>query len=128
MSQPTRMNPFATVESDADDSLNDFAPKPAMTPISPQPISQPAAVKPTLKKAEEKAQVARLAEESGFSINNFHEKPLPARMTPAADTILKTVRVQVSDWNRFQRWCHDHRYTHWEGFHVLVSSLPPKGN
>lgn len=122
-SAPTRTNPFATVEPD--DSLDDFSPKPAVTPIRTQP-TQPVPAAQTIARTEEKVKVARLAEESGFTINNFDEKPIPARIAPAANTFLKTVRLQVSDWNRFQTWCHENGYSHWKGFHVLTSALPPK--
>ena len=122
MSTPTRTNPFASVE--ADDSLDDFAPKPAVTPINRTQSPTPAAQ--TVARTEEKVKVAKLAEESGFTINNFHEKPIPARLAPAADTFLKTVRLQVSDWNRFQVWCHENGYSHWKGFHALTNALPPK--
>jgi hypothetical protein len=121
-STPTRTNPFASVEND--DSLDDFAPKPAVTPINRTQDAQPATQR--IARTEEKVRVAKLAEESGFTINNFDEKPIPARVASAANTFLKTVRLQVSDWNRFQVWCHENGYTHWKGFHILTSTLPPK--
>ena len=122
-STPTRTNPFASVEND--DSLDDFAPKPAATPIINRTQGPPPATQ-MIARTEEKVRVAKLAEESGFTINNFDEKPIPARLASAANTFLKTVRLQVSDWNRFQVWCHEHGYTHWKGFHILTSTLPPK--
>ena len=121
-STPTRTNPFASVEND--DSLDDFAPKPAVTPITRTQGAPPATQ--TIARTEEKVRVAKLAEESGFRINNFDEKPIPARIASAANTFLKTVRLQVADWNRFQVWCHENGYTHWKGFHILTSTLPPK--
>jgi hypothetical protein len=121
-STPTRTNPFASVEND--DSLDDFAPKPAVTPINRAQGAPPATQ--TIARTEEKVRVAKLAEESGFTINNFDEKPIPARVTSAANNFLKTVRLQVADWNRFQVWCHENGYTHWKGFHILTSALPPK--
>jgi hypothetical protein len=120
-STPTRTNPFASVE---DDSLDDFAPKPAVTPINRAQGAPPATQ--TIARTEEKVRVAKLAEESGFTINNFDEKPIPARVASGANTFLKTVRLQVADWNRFQVWCHENGYTHWKGFHILTSTLPPK--
>jgi hypothetical protein len=121
-STPTKTNPFASVEND--DSLDDFAPKPAITPMNRMENAQPAAK--TIARTEEKVRVAKLAEESGFTINNFDEKPIPARVAPGANTFLKTVRLQVADWNRFQVWCHENGYTHWKGFHILTSTLPRK--
>ena len=121
-STPTRTNPFASVEND--DTLDDFAPKPAVTPINRMQGAPPATQ--TIARTEEKVRVAKLAEESGFTINNFDEKPIPARVASAANTFLKTVRLQVADWNRFQVWCHENGYTLWKGFHILTSSLPPK--
>jgi hypothetical protein len=121
-STPTRTNPFANVE---DDSLDDFAPKPPALPITVKSSPPPQAFA-TVERAEQKARVTKLAAESGFNINNFDEKPIPARIDAGANTFLKTVRLQVADWNRFQVWCHQNGYSHWKGFHVLTSTLIPK--
>lgn len=124
-SQPTRSNPFANLE---DESLDDFQPKPTSAPASrpsgPQLTPQ---VPSTPSRAEERAQLTKLAEQSGFGINNYQEKPLPARLDSGpVDTFLKTMRIQVADWNKFQRWCHENKHTHWKGFQILVESLPKK--
>jgi hypothetical protein len=120
-STPTRKNPFASVE---DDSIEDFAPKPPVSTSNRAQATQPDAAIATVERTEEKTKVARLAAISGFTINNFDEKPIPARKAPGANTFLKTVRLQVPDWNRFQVWCHQNGYSHWKGFHVLTSTLP----
>jgi hypothetical protein len=122
-STPTKTNPFSSVE---DDTYDDFAPKPPANPIIRAQGSQPTPAVATIERTEQKAMVTKLAEESGFTINNFDEKPIPARLAPGANTFLKTVRLQVSDWNRFQVWCHENGYSHWKGFHVLTSTLPAK--
>ena len=75
---------------------------------------------------KEKADLQRLARQSGYNINNLVEKPIPARLEPESNTFLKTVRIEVSDWNRFQRWCHANSYTHKKGFKVLTQKLPVK--
>lgn len=73
--------------------------------------------------------MTKLAEQNGFNINNYEEKPLSARQDPTpVNTFLKTLRIQVSDFNKFQRWCHKNRYTHWRGFQILVQSLPDKNS
>jgi hypothetical protein len=114
-STPTRTNPFAKI-----DSFDDFKPKPA--PQKPEPKDGPQVI----AKSEERARLTKLAEEEGFTINNFDEKPIPARIAIEAKTFLKTVRIHVSDWNRFQLWCHENGYTHRKGFQALTASLPPK--
>ena len=120
-STPTRKNPFASVE---DDSIEDFAPKPPVSAVKRTQGSQPDQSNAILERTEEKSKVSKLAAVSGFTINNFDEKPIPARTAPGANTFLKTVRLQVPDWNRFQVWCHVNGYSHWKGFHVLTSTLP----
>ena len=122
-STPTKVNPFATIE---DDGIDDFVPKPIASRVDPAQGSQTGLSAPAPSRTAEKAQVARLAEKSGFTIKNYDEKPIPARVTSAANTFLKTVRLQVHDWNKFQVWCHENGYSHWKGFQVLTSALPPK--
>jgi hypothetical protein len=75
---------------------------------------------------KEKADLQRLARQSGYTINNLVEKPIPARLEPESNTFLKTVRIEVSDWNRFQRWCHANSYSHKKGFKILTQKLPVK--
>ena len=113
-STPTRTNPFSTIES-----FDDFKPKTAPLKHEPKDSAQ------VIAKAEERANLAKLAEREGFRINNFDEKPIPARIPSEAKTFLKTVRIHVSDWNRFQLWCHENGYTHRKGFQALTASLPP---
>lgn len=75
---------------------------------------------------KEKADLQRLARQSGYTINNLVEKPIPARLEPESNTFLKTIRIEVSDWNRFQRWCHANSYSHKKGFKMLTQKLPVK--
>jgi len=114
-STPTRSNPFASI-----DTLDDFQPK---STLADAPAALDTPNRPS--RAEQKAIVSQLAQESGFKINNFEETPLPAkRKTPEPKTFLKTLRIQVADWNKFQLWCNDHDYSHKKGFQLLVESLP----
>lgn len=120
MSAPTRFNPFDCLSSE-EDSLNDFAPRPApklvlTTEESAAPSREPG-------RAQEKAAVARLARQNGFTINNLEEMPLPAYIPCEHTIFLKTMRIAVADFNRFQRWCLRNRYTHREAFHELVALL-----
>jgi hypothetical protein len=139
----TRKSNFADLES-----FEDFEPKsPAVSiqasaaavPTPPEPPSQerPQAVpEPEIppeanpytmaNSRKEKADLQRLAHQSGYMINNLVEKPIPARLEPESNTFLKTVRIEVSDWNRFQRWCHANSYSHKKGFKILTQKLPVK--
>lgn len=115
-SAPTRNNPFASI-----DSFDDFQPKPAAESNTSNQAKAEAS------KGERKAVVAQLAQESGFKINNFEETPLPAkRKTPEPKTFLKTIRIHVSDWNRFQLWCNENNYSHKRGFQIVAQNLPAK--
>ena len=106
-STPTRVNPFESLGP-----LDDFAPKSPPQRTENQP---------------ERAAVAQLANEQGFKINNFEETPIPARRKALEPkTFLKTIRIQVSDWNRFQIWCNDKGYSHKKGFQILTESLQAK--
>jgi hypothetical protein len=122
-STPTRTNPFARIENEG---LDDFKPKSTPIPVSRTQDKQPTDIAQAITRAEEKTKLVKLAENEGFTINNFDEKPIPARIAQDAKTFLKTVRIHVSDWNRFQLWCHENGYTHRKGFQVLAASLPPK--
>ncbi len=114
---PTRTNPFAKIES-----FDDFKPKPVTQEHEPKDSAQ------VIAKAEQKAKLTKLAKEEGCKSSNFDENPIPARIPIEAKTFLKTVRIHVSDWNRFQLWCHENSYTHRKGFQVLTSSLAPKND
>jgi hypothetical protein len=117
---PTRTNPFANI----DDKLDDFTPK--QPPAASKPASLPTG---RTSRAEQKAIVSELAQKEGFIINNFEETPLPAKRRPAQPkTILKTVRIQVSDWNKFQLWCNNKGYSHKEGFQILAQLIPADQN
>ena len=112
-STPTKVSPFANIEG----SLEDFTPRPAAT-------APPEAPGSTVRLGE-REKLAKLATDSGFKINNFREEPLPARIaTDTKETFLKTVRIHVSDWNKFQSWCHENKYSHKRGFEVLTQPLP----
>jgi hypothetical protein len=100
----TKTDPFAT--------LADFTPK--------RPPAADAAL-PT-------AQTTSLAEKHGFSINNFEERPRQfetRRVSRTPKTLAKTIRIRVSDWNKFVKFCADNNCTAAEGFSLLTSSLPP---
>jgi len=98
-------DPFKTV------SLEDFA------PASP------------VRKSDEVSEkmLANVGQDHGFVINNREEKPIPAvrRSATQKKMISKTLRMQISDLNKFQQWCNDNGYAHWEGFANLVAPLPP---
>jgi hypothetical protein len=115
-STPTKVSPFARIE----DTLEDFTPRPAATATAEAPETAS-----SLTKSGEKEKLTKLATDSGFTINNFREEPLPARIaTDTKETFLKTVRIHVSDWNKFQSWCHENKYSHKKGFEVLTQPLP----
>jgi len=139
----TRKSNFADLES-----FEDFVPKAAAgsLPVAAPTIEQPALPIPEERvevvnevdllpesnphimanSRKEKADLQRLARQSGYTINNLVEKPIPARLEPESNTFLKTVRIEVSDWNRFQRWCHANSYSHKKGFKILTQKLPVK--
>jgi hypothetical protein len=121
-STPTKVSPFANIGG----TLEDFTPRPAATapPEAPGAPGAPEAPRSTVRPGE-REKLAKLATDSGFKINNFREEPLPARIaTDTKETFLKTVRIHVSDWNRFQSWCHENKYSHKRGFEVLTQPLP----
>jgi len=135
----TRRSNFAELES-----FDDFQPRAAVVHVKEpdpheEPIPEPDSPSEALPQQEEqlnphiqassrkeKADLQRLARESGYTINNLVEKPIPARLEPESNTFLKTIRIEVSDWNRFQRWCHANSYSHKKGFKVLTQKLPVK--
>jgi hypothetical protein len=71
--------------------------------------------------------LAHVGQDHGFVINNLEEKPIAAQRRAATQKkmISKTLRMQLSDLNKFQQWCNDNGYAHWEGFSNLVAPLPP---
>lgn len=132
----TRKSNFADLET-----FDDFQPRATAAPVilpeepkaDPVPtadvLPEPEALLnpyPQIGSRKEKADLQRLALQSGYTINNLVEKPIPARLEPESNTFLKTVRIEVSDWNRFQRWCHANSYSHKKGFKVLTQKLPVK--
>jgi len=118
-STPTKVSPFANIE----DTLEDFTPRPAAT-ATPEASDAPESPRSPARPGE-REKLTKLATDSGFTINNFREEPLPARIaTDTKETFLKTVRIHVSDWNRFQSWCHENKYSHKRGFEVLTQPLP----
>jgi hypothetical protein len=107
-------NPFENLgEEDAD--LSAFSPR-------PMPVRSEDA-----DRAREKSAVKGLAKESGFNINNNEETPIRAsRKAPGLKTFLKTLRLQIVDYNKFQRWCNDNGYSQQQGFNILVKHVPNK--
>lgn len=107
-----KINPFENIGEGATD-LSDFRPKLITDSANPE------------DRAREKAAVTDLAVESGFKINNFEEKPIKAERRPnTGPTILKTLRLHVSDYNRFRRWCNKNGHSSAAGFKILVEGLP----
>jgi hypothetical protein len=118
-STPTKVSPFANIEG----SLEDFTPRPAATAPPEAPGSPEAPHSPA--RPGDRDKLTKLATDSGFTINNLREEPLPARIaTDTKETFLKTIRVHISDWNKFQSWCHENKYSHKKGFEVLTQPLP----
>ena len=105
MRTSTLSDPFKSV------SLDDFQPS--------SPVRKPAEVSQKM--------VANVGQDHGFVINNLEEKPIPAARRTATQKkmISKTLRMQLTDLNKFQQWCNDNGYAHWEGFANLVAPLPP---
>jgi hypothetical protein len=95
-----------------------------MTPIDPASFA-PAPAPPRLAPAQS-AQLSRVAEEKGFSINNFEEKPITSKRFSRnkRKEVVRTLRTYVSDWNQFQAWCNANDYTQKQGFEKLVALLP----
>ena len=91
------------------DDLSDFRPDP-----------------PTVKVGPNSTALAAVAEDQGFTINNFIEEVVPAtrRGAKGPRMVLKTYRVTLSDANKFQKWMNANGYTHKEGFALLMKSLP----
>ncbi len=78
-------------------------------------------------RAREKSAVEELAKEAGFKINNNEETPIRAsRKASGLKTFLKTLRLQIVDYNKFQRWCNDNGYSQQQGFNLLVKHIPKK--
>ena len=118
-STPTKVSPFSNIEG----SLEDFTPRPAATAPPETPGFPEAPHSPA--RPGDRDRVAKLAADSGFTINNLREEPLPARIaTDTKETFLKTIRVHISDWNKFQSWCHENKSSHKKGFEVLTQPLP----
>lgn len=115
-SVPTHVNPFATIE---ELPLDDFMPRPApLTPAAPDSVR--AATKTT-----EKRKLTELAESSGFTTDNYREVPLPGRIPKEVkETFTKTIRFNISDWNKFADWCHANNHTIIRGFELLTEHLP----
>ena len=108
-------NPFQNLGEDS--ALDDFTPREVTT----APTSQQ-------DRAREKAAVTEVAIESGFRINNNEEAPIKAsKKAPGPKTFLKTLRIQIPDYNKFQRWCNECGYSQQHGFNLLVKHIPRKG-
>ena len=120
----TKVNPFAP--STLTLNVSDIAPsKPRMVPV-PNAEHAP---DPEHQRLLEKAELRQVAEDAGFKIDNYEEKPIkPAKKPPAPPTFLKTFRLRVSDYNHFQRWCDRNGYSVQEGFHILVANNIPTAN
>ncbi len=80
----------------------------------------------TTDRARQKSAVEELAKESGFKINNNEETPIKASRKAPVKTFLKTLRLQIVDYNKFQRWCNDNEYSQQQGFNLLVKHIPKK--
>ena len=97
----TKTDPFA--------SLSEFKPK--------EPTEAP---RPT------SSDVRRLADDHGFTTENnvaqrrYFRRP-GERSAPMMNASL---RIQISDWNKFQEFCEKSGLTARRGFEVLVSKLP----
>jgi hypothetical protein len=117
---PTRVNPFAAPATLTFD-VSDIAPsKPRLVP-TPDTEQAP----PEQQRLQEKAELRQVAQEAGFNIDNYEEKPIKAaKKPPAPTTFLKTFRLRVSDYNQFQRWCDRNNYSQQQGFNILVANLP----
>jgi hypothetical protein len=115
-STPTRVNPFANIDT----PIDDFTPRPAtlVTPAAPGSAQ-------AIAKTSEKKKLTELAQSSGFTIDNYKEVPLPGRIPKETkETFTKTIRFNVSDWNKFADWCHENNYTLIRGFELLTEHLP----
>jgi hypothetical protein len=98
--------------NNAFENLGDFQPKPKQA-NSPQ---APAIVPST-------RQLEAVAEQEGFALNNhaIQRKLLkPGRQASKDRAQPMSLRIRVSDWNRFSTFCERHEYTVAEGFARLV--------
>ncbi len=111
------VDPFAAVSdpevvSDAFAGLSTFAPRAKAT----QPVST--------------QETRALAEEHGFTIDNFPDTPRPfaKKSKPTGpETFAKTMRIRVEDWNRFADFCRRNgNLSQHEGFSALIQRLPAR--
>jgi hypothetical protein len=102
----SKVDPFAAL-----DDMDDFQPK------SPRQIIVP-----------EKHQLDSLANTHGFTTRNFGPNTetkqylrKPGEQTEP--TINTSMRVFMSDWNKFTEWCKHNRYTAKIAFHILTEKI-----
>jgi hypothetical protein len=70
------------------------------------------------------AKLERLAEEQGFGINNHPvaRKALKSGRVASKDRAQPmTLRIRITDWNKFSAFCERNEYTVAEGFERLAS-------
>lgn len=106
----TKPNPFGSLATD-------------IPPIDPASFAVAGA--PPRPAPAQAAQLDRVAEDRGFNINNFDEKPITSKRFSKIKRkeVVRTLRTYVSDWNKFQAWCNANDYTQKQGFEKLVELL-----
>jgi hypothetical protein len=82
--------------------------------------------RPAAKPEPSTSAVTAVAEEHGFTVNNFPLRTIPAQRRKLAGPPLvnKTYRIYVSDANKIQNWMNDKGFTQKEGFAILAKNLP----
>jgi hypothetical protein len=113
MAQKAFSNPYENLSPEETD-VTQFRPRTGVT----RPLDTP-------DRASEKAAVEELAKTSGFVIDNNAEQPIKAaKKSSNLKTFLKTMRIQIKDYNKFQRWCNVEGYSQQEGFNRLAKHIP----
>ena len=104
----TDTNPLATAGP-----LDDFQPKPR--------VMSTTQVNESLR--AERAVVKQVAQERGFVIDNLSTVVRAKRNTSGKASKSHTLRLYISDINRFQTWCNDNNYSQAKGFELLLDRV-----
>lgn len=110
MSSLTDSNPLAGAGN-----LDDFHPRPKVNP-TPELLDTA---------RSEKAATRQVAQERGFTIDNFATVVRAKRSSIGKTSKSHTLRLYIQDINRFQTWCNENDYSQAKGFEILLDRLPP---
>ena len=108
MSSLTDLNPLANAGN-----LDDFKPRAKVIPSS----TDLSAVR------TEKVVMRQVAQDRGFTIDNLATVVRAKRSGAGKTSKSHTLRLYVSDINRFQTWCNENDYSQARGFELLLDKL-----